>query len=259
MEFRSHVVRLLLHREASQIIADIYELHANAMERAILLRDFYGREAALFPLPHKGEDTTKDERVGLPAVLQGASEEQRRRILASLRENLDLMLVYSLFYLSCLLPRIAGLTTPTRALSDTQLFIGHSGSTCLNYHRSLIIESARSCIMRYLRGCITLSFISRHYSLVCSCKDLLAEMVHTRDGSRVVREFLARGTAKVCCLFPPFMCKLIVSTRIVSILSKFSNPTSRQWPRTKMLNIFSSPLSIPLSMSYCVVATSFSS
>jgi pumilio homology domain family member 6 len=38
----------------------------------------------------------------------------------------------------------------------------------------------------------------RHFSLVRSCKDLLPEIVHTRDGSRVVREFLARGTAKVC-------------------------------------------------------------
>jgi pumilio homology domain family member 6 len=30
-----------------------------------------------------------------------------------------------------------------------------------------------------------------------SCQDVLAEMVHTRDGSRVVREFIAHGTAKV--------------------------------------------------------------
>ena len=30
-----------------------------------------------------------------------------------------------------------------------------------------------------------------------SCQDVLAEMVHTKDGSRVVREFLVRGTAKV--------------------------------------------------------------
>ena len=37
-------------------------------------------------------------------------------------------------------------------------------------------------------------------SLARSCKDLLAEMVHTKDGSRVVREFLARGTAKVRCV-----------------------------------------------------------
>jgi len=30
-----------------------------------------------------------------------------------------------------------------------------------------------------------------------SCQEVLAEMVHTKDGSRVVRELLAQGTAKV--------------------------------------------------------------
>ncbi len=100
MEFRSHVPRLVLHREASQVIADIYELHTNSAERAILLRDFYGREAALLPLTLSSEDPTKDVRGGLPVVLQGASEDQRRRILASLRENLDLMSVHSPFDLT---------------------------------------------------------------------------------------------------------------------------------------------------------------
>jgi pumilio family protein 6 len=85
-----------LHREASQIVADIYDLHANATERAILLRDFYGREAALLPLPSKSEDSTRQGRSGLSATLQGETEEQRRRILSSLKENLDLMLVCTL-------------------------------------------------------------------------------------------------------------------------------------------------------------------
>ena len=129
MEFRSHVIRLLLHREASQIIADIYELHANATERSILLRDFYGREAALLPLPQKDDDATKDVRGGLPVILQSANEGQRRRILTSLKENLDLMLVYSLSCFASPLPRVSGSTTPIRALSDTRLSIGRSGST----------------------------------------------------------------------------------------------------------------------------------
>lgn len=97
VEFRSHVIRLLLHREASQVIADIFELRANATERAVLLRDFYGREAALLPLPYKGEEATKDGCSGLSVVLQNSSAEQRRRILASLSENLNLLLVYPLF------------------------------------------------------------------------------------------------------------------------------------------------------------------
>ena len=33
-----------------------------------------------------------------------------------------------------------------------------------------------------------------------SCEESLAEMVHTRDGSRAVREFIAQGTARVCLL-----------------------------------------------------------
>lgn len=104
MEFRSHVVRLLLHREASQIIADIFEIHANATERTVLLRDFFGREAALLPLPHKGEESTKVGRSSLSVVLQNASAEQRRRILASLSENLILMLVCPFCRMSVLYP-----------------------------------------------------------------------------------------------------------------------------------------------------------
>ena len=39
---------MLLHREASPILADAYDLHASAAERNLLLRDFYGKEVALF-------------------------------------------------------------------------------------------------------------------------------------------------------------------------------------------------------------------
>ena len=34
-----------------------------------------------------------------------------------------------------------------------------------------------------------------------SCQEILAEMVHTKDGSRAVREFLAQGAAKVHSFF----------------------------------------------------------
>ncbi|KAH9074128.1 ARM repeat-containing protein [Lactarius deliciosus] len=156
MEFRSHVPRLLLHREASQVIAEIYELHTNSAERAILLRDFYGREAALLPLTMSSEDSTKDVRGGLPVVLQGASEDQRRRILASLKENLDLMF-----------------NNPEKG------------------------PIRHAIVHRALREYLTeIARISNDGEREKICKDSLAEMVHTRDGSRVVREFLARGTAK---------------------------------------------------------------
>ena len=98
LEFKGHVVRLLLHRESSGVIADAYELYANAFERAILLFDFYGKEVALFtPALSKGVDTGDKEREelkkGLKGVLDTADMEKRKRILASVKENLDLVCV----------------------------------------------------------------------------------------------------------------------------------------------------------------------
>ena len=34
------------------------------------------------------------------------------------------------------------------------------------------------------------------------CQEVLAEMVHTKYGSRLVREFIAYGNAKVCHCLP---------------------------------------------------------
>ena len=95
-EFRGHVVRLLLHREASGVLADAFKLYANAFERALLTFDFYGREVALFtPALKKGASASEDEKnalkKGLGGVLEGADEEKRKRVLAAVKENLDLM------------------------------------------------------------------------------------------------------------------------------------------------------------------------
>lgn len=38
------------------------------------------------------------------------------------------------------------------------------------------------------------------------CQDVLAEMVHTRDGSRLVREFIVRGSAKVIEVYRNVQC-----------------------------------------------------
>ncbi len=50
-----------------------------------------------------------------------------------------------------------------------------------------------------------------------SCQEVIAEMVHTKDGSRVVREFLARGTAKVHSDFSYACLMLIRFQRIGNI------------------------------------------
>ncbi|KAI0258545.1 ARM repeat-containing protein [Gloeopeniophorella convolvens] len=162
-EFRSHVIRLLLHREASQTIADIFDLYANASQRAILVRDFYGREVALFSPSGDGEGGASGMPHGLSGVLNAANADQRKRILVSLKENLDLI-----FNNSDKGPARHGIVH--KALWEYLCEIGQISD-----------EDEREKLYR---------------DIFESCGDLFAEMVHTKDGSKVVREFLARGTAK---------------------------------------------------------------
>ncbi len=65
-------------------MADAYELYTNAAQRAVLLRDFYGKEVALFEPKVNGPSGLKD-------VLEGAQREKHKRILGALKENLTLM------------------------------------------------------------------------------------------------------------------------------------------------------------------------
>ena len=53
------------------------------------------------------------------------------------------------------------------------------------------------------------------YDLLRS-QDILAEMVHTKDGSRVVREFLAQGNAKVsrsATVYPSFFTYFVTGSK----------------------------------------------
>jgi len=81
-----------------------------------------------------------------------------------------------------------------------QSYIERSGSI---YWRLMILRtklSERSNEERCLRGsCSFCLVIISPWSHHCfnSCQDVLAEMVHTKDGSRVVREFITQGSAKV--------------------------------------------------------------
>ena len=91
-EFRGHVLRLLLHREASSVIADAFELYANAYERSILARDLYGKEAALFSSSTVGSEADKEKaKKGLKGILEGISTEQRTRILNATKDNIMTM------------------------------------------------------------------------------------------------------------------------------------------------------------------------
>jgi pumilio family protein 6 len=93
-EFQSNILRLLLHREASSVLADAFELYANAYERTFLLRDFYGKEALLFSVTHGSDEDKERAKKGLSGILEGADEGRRKRTLAAVKENL--LLVYVL-------------------------------------------------------------------------------------------------------------------------------------------------------------------
>lgn len=92
-EFQGHVLRLLLHREASSVLADAFELYTNAYERSILLRDFYGKEASLAGVSVTAGSAEEKERAkkGLKGVLEGLEGERRKRVLTAVKENLMTM------------------------------------------------------------------------------------------------------------------------------------------------------------------------
>ena len=81
----------MLHKAASSVLADAFELYANAYERTILLREFYGKEASLFSVTQASDLDKERAKKGLIGVLEDADTERRRRILGSLKDNLITM------------------------------------------------------------------------------------------------------------------------------------------------------------------------
>ncbi|KAI0746468.1 ARM repeat-containing protein [Daedaleopsis nitida] len=162
-EFQGHVLKLLLHREASGVLADAFELYANAYERSILLRDFYGKEASLFTVTAGSEEEKERSKRGLRGLMEGLEGDRRKRVLAALHENL--VTIYN---------------NPDKGA------VAHA-----IVHRAL---------WEYLAAVAELQDEAEaeklRRGLFETCEDVLAEMVHTKDGSRVVREFIAWGTAK---------------------------------------------------------------
>lgn len=90
-EFQGYILRLLLHREASRVLADAFELYANAYERSILLRDFYGKEITLFSTNRGTEADKEKAKRGLQGVLEGIEGDRKKRTLSAVKENLTTM------------------------------------------------------------------------------------------------------------------------------------------------------------------------
>ncbi|KAL5504869.1 PUF6 [Sanghuangporus vaninii] len=170
LEFRGHVIRLLLHREASSVIADAYELNSNAFERSLLLYDFYGKEVNLFSSALKrshiaGADAKEKEMLkkGLKGILEDADSERRKRVLAAVKENLELVM-----------------NNPEKGAMSHAIF-----HRVLWEYLSQVNELKDEALQEKLRR-----------EIFEACQEQIAEMVHTKDGSRVVREIIAQGTAK---------------------------------------------------------------
>ncbi|KAF8326826.1 armadillo-type protein [Cantharellus anzutake] len=156
-ELNSNLIRLLLHRESSQIISDAYDLYANSAQRNQMMRSLYGKEMALF------QDSEAPN--NLRGMLEKSDSEKRKRILAALKENL-----LTVFDASD--KGVVGHAIVHRALWEYLQAIDADGA---------IDEGGKD---------------RRRKEIFESCQELVAEMVHTKDGSRVVREFIAWGTPK---------------------------------------------------------------
>lgn len=98
-ELQGNVLRLLLHREASSVLADAFELYTNAYERSILLRDFYGKEASLFTVTAGSDEEKERSKRGLRGLMEGLEGDRRKRILGSLKDNLVTVFVLQALYL----------------------------------------------------------------------------------------------------------------------------------------------------------------
>ncbi|KIJ56454.1 hypothetical protein M422DRAFT_199136 [Sphaerobolus stellatus SS14] len=196
-ELMPEVPRLIHHGYASPVLADAYEVHCTGAERAQLLRAFWGKEAALFGdgiSAQKGKKRSKGVEAlidlhekdkgtkpvdpamemkdgGLKAVLTASDDiERRKRTLTAVKENL-----LAIFNNPSQVAARHAITH--RVLSE---YLEAVGSHEL-FPEDKFSEQDRERAWR---------------EVFESCQEQLAEMVHTREGGRSVREFLARGTAK---------------------------------------------------------------
>jgi len=99
-EFEGNVVRMVRHAEAGKVVADAFEIWAGEWERAVLVREFFGKEVVMFGLGGGGGFQGGKEKAknGLKGLLENLDLEKRKRILGSAKENLLTMCVPPFFY-----------------------------------------------------------------------------------------------------------------------------------------------------------------
>ncbi|KAJ9109007.1 hypothetical protein QFC21_000333 [Naganishia friedmannii] len=171
------VPQLLFHSHACGPLADFFELYASPKEKRLLVRGFYPKEVLLFDgvgvgkeaavnvvekAQEKGKEATEVK--NLEKVLEGMTEgKMRERVLEEMNEK-----VVHVFN-----------STQKEALAQ-EIF-----------HR--VVLEYLTCVYKFLSP---EEADKKMHDLLESSLESLPDIIHTRDGSAVVREFLARGIAK---------------------------------------------------------------
>ncbi|KAK4684513.1 pumilio homology domain family member 6, partial [Tremellales sp. Uapishka_1] len=155
-----HLLSLLSHTHALGPLSDFYDLYASSKERKLLVRGFYPREVVIFDGGKEGKDVK-----GLEGTLDdmGADGKGRERILEGIEKT-----VLQVFN-----------ATQKTALAQSI------------FHR-LVLEYL-TCIYKFLEPEAADKMM---HELLTAALESLPEIVHTKDGSAVVRELIARGNAK---------------------------------------------------------------
>ncbi|ORX39750.1 armadillo-type protein [Kockovaella imperatae] len=151
-----HLRSLLFHAEAVGPLSDFFDLYASAKERRLLVRGFYPKEVKIFA-EGKGEE-------GLQEVLEGMGDGAgRSRVLSQVEKT-----VVDVF----------------NATQKTALAQGI-------FHR--LVNEYLACVNRFLTA---EEADTKMHELLTAALESLPDIVHTKDGSAVVRELIVRGSAK---------------------------------------------------------------
>lgn len=150
--------QLLFHAFAIDPISDFFDLYASAKERRMLVRGFYPREVALFD---GGKET--GDAIGLEGSLEATGEASRARVLEAVEKT-----VLDVFN-----------ATQKTALAQSM------------FHR--LVAEYLTCIYRFLPA---EAADAKMHELLAASLESLPEIVHTKDGSAVVRDLIVRGSAK---------------------------------------------------------------
>ncbi|OXC69851.1 hypothetical protein AYX13_01618 [Cryptococcus neoformans] len=153
------LLNLLNHAHAVTPLSDLYELWASAKERRLLVRGFYPREVKIFDGAKQGVEVK-----GLEASLEDMGEGKgRERVLDAIEKT-----VLDVFN-----------ATQKNALGQAI------------FHR-LVLEYVQ-CIYKFLDAETS---SKKMHELLAAGAESFPEIVHTKDGSAVVRELIVRGNAK---------------------------------------------------------------